>query len=216
MIHRMGMFQLFKHKNKEQSIEELDVPPEPPNLEDHPEISSDKNFNNIEDFAPPELPNLEGGQQSDFQTPQLPEPLPDSSKSMEELAPPELLPLENDFPKKKEPLSFPDVAFQKNYNTEERIGTRLDEMIPEANVQEETFTETIAYPAGPMFINMRNFKEVIQNINSMRVDLKKSEDGIGIILDLKANKEVEFERWGKTLEDIQKKLMYADKTLFNG
>ena len=31
-----------------------------------------------------------------------------------------------------------------------------------------------------------------------------------------SNKEIEFEKWGKYLEDIQKKLMFADKTLFNG
>jgi len=68
----------------------------------------------------------------------------------------------------------------------------------------------------PLFVRAEKFKDALREINSIKADLKRSEDAIVAIGDIMDNKEREFIKWHGILDDIEKKLMLADKILFKG
>ena len=67
---------------------------------------------------------------------------------------------------------------------------------------------------GPIFIEIINYKHVLDGIDFMKIRLKESGDYIFKIEDYNEKKHSEFEQWKSILEDIQRKLVFVDKTLF--
>ncbi|MDO8740287.1 MAG: hypothetical protein Q7J54_01790 [Candidatus Woesearchaeota archaeon] len=68
----------------------------------------------------------------------------------------------------------------------------------------------------PIFVKSSQFKNVLFEINSIREKLKESETILSDLEDIKDDRESQFKKWNSQLEDIQKKLMLMDKTLFKG
>ena len=68
----------------------------------------------------------------------------------------------------------------------------------------------------PIFVKSSQFKNVLFEINSIRDKLKESETILSDLEDIKDDRESQFKKWNFQLEDIQKKLMLMDKTLFKG
>lgn len=97
----------------------------------------------------------------------------------------------------------------------------IEELIPkEVPVAEEEIRppekEEVIEEIKPIFVRAEKFKDILKEISNIKADLKKSENVIVSIDDLKDNKEGEFVKWHNTLDDIEKKLMLVDKILFKG
>ena len=67
----------------------------------------------------------------------------------------------------------------------------------------------------PIFIDAKLYKGVMDDIGVLKNVLKDSADSLVKISDLKDDREKNYSIWHKQIEDIQKKLIYADNTLFS-
>jgi|GEM_PF-3581254 len=66
----------------------------------------------------------------------------------------------------------------------------------------------------PLFIEAKLYKGVMDDIGILKTKLKDSTDMLQKMSDLKDDREKSYSVWHKQIEDIQRKLMYADNSLF--
>ena len=66
----------------------------------------------------------------------------------------------------------------------------------------------------PIFVEVNDYKQILDYINEIKNNIKKSDNILTTLQDIKSAKEKEFEKWHNVLEDIQRKLIYIDNTLF--
>ncbi|MBW2980231.1 hypothetical protein KY360_02335 [Candidatus Woesearchaeota archaeon] len=67
---------------------------------------------------------------------------------------------------------------------------------------------------GPIFIRADNYKDVLDELNVARNMVKESGVIFAGISDLSSISEQAYERWRLCLQDIERKLLYVDKSLF--
>jgi len=68
---------------------------------------------------------------------------------------------------------------------------------------------------GPLFVDIESFKTMLGDVDTIKNDIRSSEVVLQHLDDIKNSKDKELERWRGQLEDIQKKINYVDKVLFN-
>ena len=68
---------------------------------------------------------------------------------------------------------------------------------------------------GPIFVDMDSFKAMTDGIDTIKQDIKSSEQILTHLNQIKDSKDKELERWRLQLEDIQRKISYVDKVIFN-
>ena len=83
----------------------------------------------------------------------------------------------------------------------------------EEEISEE---ESTTMPTGPIFIRADNYVYVLDELNVARNIAKESSDIFSQIESLNTGNEQEYENWRLCLEDVERKLLYADKSLFGG
>lgn len=66
----------------------------------------------------------------------------------------------------------------------------------------------------PLFIEARLYKGIIDDIGVLKTALKDNADKLTKISNLKDDREKNYSFWHKQIEDIQRKLIYADDSLF--
>jgi hypothetical protein len=71
-------------------------------------------------------------------------------------------------------------------------------------------------PKKPIFVKSDDYKQILDSISIIRNKLKETESIAARLNEIKNMKDKEFERWRSELEDIQRKTLYIDKTLFEG
>jgi len=67
---------------------------------------------------------------------------------------------------------------------------------------------------GPTFIKTESIKDVVGNIDEIRAKFKEEDDMFFRITDVKGAQDQKYEEFRQTLEDIQRKLIFIDRTLF--
>jgi hypothetical protein len=67
---------------------------------------------------------------------------------------------------------------------------------------------------GPLFIRTDRFKTVLEDIELIRTKFKEEDDIFFRINDIKGAQDQKFEDFKKSLEDIQRKLLFIDRSLF--
>ena len=67
-----------------------------------------------------------------------------------------------------------------------------------------------------IYIRIDNFKATLGSINIVRSDLRKSEEALNKLETLKSSKDRSFDKVKVSIDDLQKKLIFIDKTLFKG
>lgn len=72
------------------------------------------------------------------------------------------------------------------------------------------------YNEGPIFIEINDYKHLLDNVDEIKNGLKKSGDYIFKLEEYNEQKHYECEQWKASLEDIQRKMVYIQKTLFEG
>lgn len=68
---------------------------------------------------------------------------------------------------------------------------------------------------GPIFVDINSFKTMLDGIDTIKSDIKLSEDVLQNLTKIKDSKDKELEKWRLQLEDIQRKISYVDKVIFN-
>lgn len=68
---------------------------------------------------------------------------------------------------------------------------------------------------GPIFVNINSFKTMLNGVDIIKEDIRSSEEVLQNLNKIKDLKDKELERWRLQLEDIQRKISYVDKVIFN-
>lgn len=212
----MGFFKFLKRDRKKE-LDELDLPPEPPSTGDFGgDLSELPEFPDFQEkiSAPKgEMPGFDLIEQKELgkdgfqQLPGFPELeekseiMPASAQQPYEL--PMSMPEAAPAPKEalQEPKEMPSDAYPKM----------------ESGLFSHEKMASKERPGGKMaYIRIDRFKATLGNINTIRSDLRKSEETITKLEGINSAKDRSSGRVKVQLEDLQKKLIFIDKTLFKG
>lgn len=69
-------------------------------------------------------------------------------------------------------------------------------------------------PKENVFVKVDEYREILEGTNRIRDNLKEATEVILRLNELKGEEDKEFEKWRLELEDVQRKLMYVDKIIF--
>lgn len=201
----MGFLKFLKREKKEEDLDELDLPPAPPPLEgfgenmnipDFPDFYKEKISVTDDELSKFDFPEMEGGQMPAI-------PITAAPIIPEETIPTPAIPTPQQIaPEIKEEQS---IAPQDIYPKKER---RL--FSPEKRGIRETPNVKTVY------VGVDDFKVALGGINILRNDLKKSEESLTKLENIKNSKDRLFDKTKSSLEDMQHKLIFIDKTLFKG
>lgn len=213
----MGFFKFLK-RDKKRELEELDLPPEPPSVEElgegMPELPEFPDFQE-KISAPREMPNempgfdftgQKGPSQEEFpsfpelekEIPQMPE---DIRLPAQDITMPESVPAAKENAQETK-LAVPADAYPKIERR--RLFTHERKALRER-------------PSGKtMYIRVDRFKATLGSINAVKSDLRKSEETATKLESINSAKGRSSDRAKAQLEDLQRKLIFIDKTLFKG
>lgn len=166
----------------------LDIPPPPPSL----------------DIPPPP---------DDLKLPELP-PMPDiEEEPIKEVEPhevpekvPELMPIKEETP----PIQPKIVEQQPPPPIEPEPQPEVEKAEPRAVIKEQK----IPAMGKEMFVKADKYREILESIDIVRRKVRQSENLLKRMDEIKNIKDKEFEKWRNLLEDIERKSVYIDKTLF--
>ena len=152
------------------------------------------------------------------------EQLPPSEPVSAETSPPDIsAPLQGGMPASEELGNFPEefTGFEKHTLPQRR--KHLQSEVHRGNLvpgiikrEKESDFEQIIKSGTSMYVRVDKFKAAIGSINVIRSDLKKSEDALMKLENIKVAKDRNFEKVRSSLDDLQKKIIFIDKTLFKG
>src|SRR3989338_6326796 len=205
----VGFLKFLKRGKKEEALGELDMPPAPPPLE------------GFEESSLPELPEF---------------PEEDISAKKGEMPEPKFeFPEKEGLPELQEPfygLEFPEMEEKSVPIPPVRAPPVAEPQIqpmpgeePEPEISTKTEGKLFAHAgesAGEMqsartiYVKVDRFKATLGSINIIRSDLRKSEEALMKLENIKNAKDRAFDKFKASLEDLQKKLIFVDKTLFKG
>jgi len=104
---------------------------------------------------------------------------------------------------------FPEGKQTKIYSSIERFEKRaVREEKEELGEREHLILKK------PIFVDLDLFKVMLDEIGLVKKNLKEMDDIVTRLDDFRNDKDKEFDKWKKAVEDIQRKLIYADRTLF--
>ena len=225
----MGFLKFLKREPKER-LDELDLPPSPPSLEGF-------------DENPPEIPDSWDFEKQGISAKQGEMPKFDFNKEEKyDFGKEEHLPDFPSFPEMEDespaaqmlPVSAPpaDEPLQQMPQPLPPVSSALQE--PEDDAREEPrFMPLDSYAktgrglfshgakrertgAKTVYVRVDKFKATLGSINMVRSDLRKSEEALSKLENLKLTKDKSFDRLKSSIDDLQRKLIFFDKTLFKG
>lgn len=136
---------------------------------------------------------------SEIEFPAMPSELLGEEEELEIPAPPKEIFLP-DYEKKIEPAPI-ESAFP------------IEEIAAKAEAVEK---ELDLRPKKAIFVKADRYKAMLGEIRLSKSKLAAAEQGVGELAELKTVKDNEFEKYRVDLEEIQRKLIFIDKTLFGG
>jgi len=232
----LGFLKFLKRDKKKEAFDELDLPPAPPHLEgfeekiDLPEFPDfeEKEISETEEMPKfdfpekeEEIPELSEESIPDFPT--FPDVKEEQLPSIPPISAPSEIPepmpeLETPFPST---LTPPPVQEQKEESSVEEGIPKAEFPEPHLKMGRGLFRhEKKVFFEGPsgksIYVKVDNFKAMLGSINMVRSDLKKSEGALTKLESIKNSKDKSFDKVKSSLEDLQKKLIFIDKTLFKG
>ncbi len=184
-------FLRFLGKNKQKGADELDVPPSPP---------SSLDFGDFENDLATPLPGDEmTSELSAYPRPQAMGK--DEFPSFDDLKFPEddqgdAIPMSLPTPEQK----FPSFSSQPPVQLQH-------EVMPRAQAKQSH---------GPTYIRVQDYQKMMGDLTLIRSDLRKAGQGLSEMMTTVSGREKDYSRYRNMLIDIQKKLVFMDKTLFKG
>jgi len=67
---------------------------------------------------------------------------------------------------------------------------------------------------GPIFVKSNDFQDVLAKISQIKQNVQQTEDIFHKLNDIKNEKDKIFEQWKESQEDVQRKLLYIEKALY--
>lgn len=221
----MGFLKFLKREAKKDSLDELDLPPAPPPLDD-----AGKDFGAGFGGEMPELPDFPELDEKISAPDKMPkfdfpeeEKMPDMGKYISDF--PSFPEMEEEMPAPPNPATAPvtEPAAQPV--------SPISQQEPEPVYKEIEPFQSYPKSAGKLFshetkslrqhpdakaiyVRIDNFKATLGNINILRNDLRKSEEVLNKLETIKNSKDKSFDKVRASLDDLQKKLIFIDKTLF--
>ncbi len=206
----MGFLKFLKREKKTSEFDELDLPPSPPPLEDFHESMD------VPDILDIRAPTMQGPQEDKFdftkeheEEPPLAPPMPTSTPPENTEADQDLIPpaqineeeqKEPDMPVDK-PEDLPSEVYPK---THRRLFSQEKVVLRER-------------PTGKtIYIKVDKFKLTLGSINVIKSDLRKSEEALLKLDNIRTSKDKAFDKMKASLDDLQSKFIFIDKTLFKG
>ncbi len=218
----MGFLKFLKREKKD-TLDELDLPPAPPALEgfddNMPELPDFPDFGEEKIYAPKE-------DMADFNFPEEEQSIPESKENtmefpsfpeIEERPMPPIPPLRAPFavPENMPPMPEPEPEQE---NIEEELKIRQDTYPKAAGrlFSQEKRILRQRPSAKTIYVSVDNFKATLGSISMVRSDLRKSEEALVKLESMKNAKDKSFDKMKSSLDDLQRKLIFIDKTLFKG
>jgi len=212
----MGFLKFLK-KSKEDRLDlpfdqDLDIPPPPP----------------AGDMKLPEMPKMPEFDDSDFKLEDIKSDLPSIMDEMPKLKPfedkegaPETYGYgsQKAMPEQKPRLFEPRQKMPEPMPSPESKRPSMSPMerLERGAVMEER--HVLRRDKGslkPIFVRVDKFKDIRRSVSVIRNDLKEAEEGIERIEGRRNSMERELVKFEKGLDDMQKKMIFVDKTLFKG
>ncbi len=208
----MGFLKFLKRQKR--NDDDLDLPPAPPPLEafDEDELPDVAEFGKPSDLE--ELPNLDFPEEEkiglDEELPDLPD-IPD----IEEERLPDIRPVTAYSEIPKPPYETPSYTKEPI-----QIIPKYTMPKPSKELEQEPKHEKRLFSRMPsektVYVKVDNFKSVLGSINMVRSDLRKSEEALVKLEGIKSSKDRSLDRAKSSLDDLQRKIVYIEKTLFKG
>jgi len=218
---------------REKPLSELRLPKEKPvsglelpELPEMPEIGVKEPFPPMKDKPisdldlPPEgpIPELELPKEkpvSEFELPSLPSPkIEEDVRVLEEA--PKIPPLGKPLFGMPKPMPFgvqkPKVDMSELPRLKPEI--RPYERLEKAAVREERAVLRHEKAEGLIYIRVERFRYILTGTRTIKNNLKTASQSIVRLNEIDINKDKVFEKWHNVLMDLQKKLIFIDKTLF--
>ena len=210
----VGFLKFLKREKKEDALEGLDLPPAPPSLEGYEESMPE--LPDFQDFDTQDISKI-SMELPKFDFPEKEENMPDfpSFPEMDEKPAAPIPPV-------SAPIAAPEPAHQ--IQEARRISEQeKPKFAPDAHpkIERRLFTHDRGAarerPSGKtLYVKVDKFKAALGTITMVRSDLRKSEEALIKLEDIKGAKDKSFDRVKSALDDLQKKLIFVDKTLFKG
>ena len=234
----MGFLKFLKREKKE-SFDELDLPPAPPplgGLEEDMEFPAFTDFDKentqkskisdtskfpdfreisvkddeIPKFDFPEeeqIPDL--GKKEDMQFPGFPEWEEEPANTIQNIRAPAVMP---------EPAQ---TTFQPvpEANQEAREEQPMPDAFPRIErrlFRQEKRLAKETSSRKEIYVRVDRFRATLQNIGMIKGNLRKSEEILIKLENIKNSKDMSFDKVKSSLDDLQRKLIFVDKTLFKG
>ena len=217
----MGFLKFLKREKKD-TLDELDLPPAPPPLEGFdenlPELPDFPDFGEEKISAPREMRKFDFSEEEqdmqDFGKGQMPS-FPINENPPEPIAP-VMSPPQISEPSPSPP-SIPQEMPKPEQPSQEQISA--PDIYPK--IERRLFTQEKRFlrerPSGKtIYVKVDNFKTTLGSINLVRSDLRKSEEALMKLENIKNAKDKSFDKVRDSISDLQKKLIFIDKTLFKG
>ena len=220
-------FLKFLKRDKKQGLNALDMPPQPPKLEGFED--------NMPDF--PDLPDISAPEHKDFKFDLPDDKMPDFGKDFDFDVPREEkmpeIPSFNagmDFPAAKPAIGQNQIAPQL-----QSFSPAADELRPEMSSQETPRMDLTLQPQyerprrifhhekkperhipKEVYVRADKYRTMLDGIATIRNSVRKSDEALLKLENIKNAKDRSFDRIKSSVEDLQKKLIFIDKTLFKG
>ncbi len=66
----------------------------------------------------------------------------------------------------------------------------------------------------PIFVKIDEYKDILDTINLIKAKLREAHEILSEIQEVKAKEDGEIEQWKSTIEEVDQKISFIDKTLF--
>ena len=197
----MGFLKFLHKEKRKEGIDDLDLPPPPPPLEGFEETlpgfqEFDNNMHSKDELPSFDFPEME---ETEKYAPPVSAPIPPIRTPSNQPAP--------SIPRMQEPEQVSeDETGQSSYYPKMSGRLFAHERI---SLRQRPNVKTI-------YVRIDNFKATLGSINIVRSDLRKSEEALNKLETLKSSKDRSFDKVKVSIDDLQKKLIFIDKTLFKG
>ena len=218
----VGFLKFLKRSKKDKLDmhlgEDLDMPPPPPAVLNKPLPSMPKH-------ELPPMPKPPGKEPLDEKMPTFPdlgeikEPKPphieDMSKPPEFPDFKEVKPASQLFRPKPAPEMMPghEIKAPKPIHEKSQFQKSLEST---AVREQKKILDHEGAPSKPIYVKIDSFKDIKRSIGIIKNDLRNVDEVLLKLQDKKTQKDNEFNKWRNNIEEIQKKLIFVDKTLLKG
>ena len=111
-----------------------------------------------------------------------------------------------------------EIPYFTNVNAKEKDDSEELFNLPIIDIEEDTESYG-RFKYGelkkPLFIRTDHYSQILTNIDTMKNYVEETSDKISMLNTLKRNADIEHKKYKDVLEDVQRKLIYIDRVLFD-